>query len=310
MTETGTTGIGVGQGVVELIGHTPLVRIRRITRDLPAGVVVCAKAEYANPGGSVKDRPALNMIMAGIRNGLLTPGKTILDATSGNTGLGYAMVGAALGFPVKLCVPRNVSPERIICLQAYGAELVITDPGEGTDGAIREVRRLYAENPDAYFYPDQYSNEANWRAHYESTGVEVWEQTAGRVTHFVAGLGTSGTMMGTGRRLRAYNPDIRLVSVQPDSPFHGLEGMKHMPTSLVPPIYDPTVCDRNIEVGTEESQRMVRRLAREEGLLVGLSAGAAMVASLAVASELESGVVVTVFSDGAGKYLSENFWRE
>lgn len=292
--------------VLDLIGHTPLIRLQRF--ESSPNVELYAKAEWANPGGSVKDRAAARMILDGERSGRLRPGLTIVDATSGNTGIAYAMVGAARGYKVKLCLPENASPERKLILKAFGAELVLTSPLEGTDGAIREVRRMVAEHPELYFYPDQYSNDANWRAHYEGTGPEILEQTGGRVTHFVAGLGTSGTFMGTGRALRASNPAIRLISFQPDSPFHGLEGLKHMETAMVPAIYDPALADEDLRVGTEEAHRMVRKLARDAGLLVGISAGAALAAALMVASRIERGVVVTVFPDGAEKYLSENFW--
>jgi cysteine synthase B len=293
--------------VLDLIGRTPLVRLRRFERETP-GVELYAKAEWQNPGGSVKDRAAARMIAEGEASGKLRQGLTIVDATSGNTGIAYAMVGAARGYRVKLFLPENASPERKLILRAFGAELVLTSPLEGTDGAIREVRRLVAQEPDTYFYPDQYSNEANWRAHYEGTGPEIIEQTGGRITHFVAGLGTSGTFVGTGRALRRFNPSIKLFSFQPDSPFHGLEGLKHMATALVPAIYDPALADEDLSVSTEAAHRYVRRLAREEGLLVGISAGAALAATLSVARRLETGVVVTVFPDGAEKYLSESFW--
>jgi cysteine synthase B len=293
--------------VLDLIGRTPLVRLRRFERETP-GVELYAKAEWQNPGGSVKDRAAARMIAEGEASGKLRPGLTIVDATSGNTGIAYAMVGAARGYKVKLFLPENASPERKLILRAFGAELVLTSPLEGTDGAIREVRSLVAREPERYFYPDQYSNEANWRAHYEGTGPEIIEQTGGRITHFVAGLGTSGTFVGTGRALRRFNPAVKLYSFQPDSPFHGLEGLKHMATALVPAIYDPTLADEDLSVSTENAHRYVRRLAREEGLLVGISAGAALAATLAVARRLDSGVVVTVFPDGAEKYLSESFW--
>jgi len=293
--------------VIDLIGRTPLVRLTRFERETP-GVELYAKAEWQNPGGSVKDRAAARMIADGEKSGRLQPNLTIVDATSGNTGIAYAMVGAARGYKVKLFLPANASPERKQILQAFGAELVLTDPLEGTDGAIRAVRELVAAQPDKYFYPDQYSNDGNWRAHLETTGPEIIEQTGGRVTHFVAGLGTSGTFMGTGRALRAFNPAIKLISFQPDSPFHGLEGLKHMATALVPKIYDSTLADEDIAVSTEEAHRLVRRLAREEGLLVGISAGGALAASLQVARGLDAGVVVTVFPDGAEKYLSESFW--
>ena len=270
-----------------------------------------AKAEWQNPGGSVKDRAAARMIAEGEASGALRPGLTIVDATSGNTGIAYAMIGAARGYPVKLFLPHNASPERKLILRAFGAELVLTDPLEGTDGAIREVRRLVAADPRKYFYPDQYSNDANWRAHFEATGPEIIAQTDGRVTHFVAGLGTSGTFMGTARALRQFNPAVKVISFQPDSPFHGLEGLKHMGSAMVPAIYDATLADEDLAVSTEEAHRLVRRLAREEGLLVGISSGAALSAALHVARRIETGtpgVVVTVFPDGAEKYLSESFW--
>jgi cysteine synthase B len=294
--------------VLDMIGRTPLVRLGRFERGLAPGVELYAKAEWQNPGGSVKDRAAARMILEGEASGRLTPGKTIIDATSGNTGIAYAMVGAARGYRVRLCLPENASPERKLILRALGAELVMTNPLEGTDGAIREARRLVASDPDRYFYPDQYNNDANWRAHYDTTGVEIIEQTSGRVTHFVAGLGTSGTFVGTGRRLRAFDPAIRLISFQPDSPFHGLEGLKHMETAIVPGIYDPTLANEELRVSTERAYEMVRRLAREMGLMAGISSGAAVAAMLDVARELDRGVVVTVFPDGAEKYLNEHFW--
>jgi cysteine synthase B len=296
--------------VVDLIGRTPLVRLRHFEREA-SGVELYAKAEWQNPGGSVKDRAGARMIADGEASGALRPGLTIVDATSGNTGIAYAMIGAARGYPVKLFLPENASPERKQILQAFGAEIVLTDPLEGTDGAIRAVRALVAAEPQKYFYPDQYSNDSNWRAHFEGTGPEIIEQTEGRVTHFVAGLGTSGTFMGAGRALREFNASIRLTSFQPDSPFHGLEGLKHMETALVPKIYDPALADEDIAVSTEDAHRYVRRLAREEGLLVGISSGAALAAALDVARRIEAGtagVVVTVFPDGAEKYLTESFW--
>jgi cysteine synthase B len=292
---------------LDLIGRTALVRLPHFEREVP-GVELYAKAEWQNPGGSVKDRAALRMISDGEASGKLTPGLTIVDATSGNTGIAYAMVGAARGYRVKLCLPENASPERKLILRAFGAELVLTSPLEGTDGAIREVRRMVAEHPETYFYPDQYSNDGNWRAHFDTTGPEIIEQTGGRITHFVAGLGTSGTFVGTSRRLKQYNPAIRAISFQPDSPFHGLEGLKHMESALVPAIYDPSIADADLRVSTEEAHRLVRRLAREEGLMVGISSGAALAAALAVGRQLNSGVLVTVFPDGAEKYLSEKFW--
>ncbi len=293
--------------VLELIGQTPLVRLPHFERETP-GVELYAKAEWQNPGGSVKDRAAARMIADGEASGCLRPGLTIVDATSGNTGIAYAMIGAARGYKVKLFLPENASPERKLILKAFGAELVLTSPLEGTDGAIREVRRLMAESPEQYFYPDQYSNDGNWRAHFDTTAPEIIEQTGGRLTHFVAGLGTSGTFVGTSRRLRQFNPAIKLISFQPDSPFHGLEGLKHMATAMVPAIYDASIADEDISVSTEDAHVLVRRLAREEGLMVGISAGAALDATLKVARRLKEGVVVTVFPDGAEKYLSETFW--
>lgn len=293
----------------ELVGNTPLIRFRNLTADLE-GVEVYGKAEWFNPGGSVKDRPALNMILEGERAGKLTRNKIILDATSGNTGIAYAWIGAARGYRVKLALPQNASEERKRILKSYGAELVLTSPLEGSDGAIREARRLYAENPDLYFYPDQYNNPANWQAHYHTTALEIWEQTGGRITHFVVGLGTSGTFMGTGRRLRELNPEIKIISFQPDSPFHGLEGLKHMESAIVPGIYDPSLADEDHEVSTEEAHKYARGLGRQEGLLVGISAGAAVACALRVARTLKSGVVVTILPDGGDKYLSERFWNE
>jgi cysteine synthase B len=301
-----------GESILSRIGNTPLLRIARLAAKMPH-VEISAKAEWFNPGGSVKDRPALSMIQAGIASGALTPGKTVLDATSGNTGIAYAMIGAALGYPVKLFLPLSASDERKRILQAYGAELVMTPGDEGTDGAIRRVRELAAEEPGRYFYPDQYSNPANWQAHYRGTANEIWRQTEGRITHFVSGLGTSGTFVGTTRRLKELNPKIRCISLQPDSPWNGLEGWKHMPTALRPAIYDATLADENLEVSTERSYRMVKRLAREEGLLVSPSAAAAMNGCLEVARGIPAGetaVIVTVFADSAAKYLSERFWEE
>jgi cysteine synthase B len=285
------------------------VRLHRFELETP-GVELWAKAEWQNPGGSVKDRAATRMILDGEASGALTTGKIILDATSGNTGIAYAMVGAARGYRVKLCLPGNASPERKMILRALGTEIVLTDPLEGTDGAIREARRLHAAEPDTYFYPDQYNNDGNWRAHYDTTGPEIIEQTSGRLTHFVAGLGTSGTFVGTGRRLRQFNPAIRLISFQPSGPFHGLEGLKHMDSAIVPGIYDPSVADEDLRVDSEHAYEMVRRLARETGLLAGISSGAALSATMEVARRLERGVVVTVFPDGAAKYLTETFWDD
>jgi len=299
----------IGTRAEALVGRTPLLRLETIGREV-GPVELLAKAEWFNPGGSVKDRAALAIVREGERSGRLRAGKTILDATSGNTGIAYAWIGAARGYPVKLCLPRNASPERKRALLALGAELVLTDPLEGTDGAIREARRLYESDPDRYFYADQYGNPANWRAHYDGTALEIWEQTAGRITHFVAGLGTSGTFVGTGRRLRELSPSVSLVSVQPDSPFHGLEGLKHMASAIVPPIYDPSLADEERFVSTEAAYDMVRRLAREEGLRVGFSSGAAVAAALEVARGLDRGVVVTVLPDGGDRYLSERFFGE
>jgi len=296
-----------GSSVLDMSGRTPLVRVRQFERETP-GVELYAKAEWQNPGGSVKDRAAARMILEGEATGLLTPNRTILDATSGNTGIAYAMVGAARGYKVTLCLPENASPERKLILRALGAELRLTSPLEGTDGAIREARRLYASDTDRYFYPDQYNNDANWKAHYDTTAPELIEQTSGKLTHFVAGLGTSGTFVGTGRRLRKFNPAIKLISFQPDAAFHGLEGLKHMASAIVPGIYDPTLADEDLRIDTERAYRMVRRLAREEGLLAGISSGAAVAAMLDVAKGLDRGVIVTVFPDGAEKYLNEPFW--
>ena len=302
-----------GTGVTGLVGGTPLLDLSSIAAETP-GVRILGKAEWYNPGGSVKDRPALWMIRAGEETGALTPEKTILDATSGNTGIAYAWIGAALGYGVKLCMPKNASEERKKILRAYGVDFVLTDPGEGSDGAIREARRLFAEDPARYFYPDQYSNPANPRAHYESTAPEIWEGTNGEVTHFVAGLGTSGTFVGTATRLKEINPEIRVVSFEPESAFHGLEGMKHMESAIVPPIYDPTIADENRAAATEDAYAMVKRVAREEGILIGISAGAAVATALEVAREIEAagetGTVVTILCDGADKYLSESFWED
>jgi cysteine synthase B len=292
------------------IGGTPLLRLRRLTRELAEGVEVYAKAEHLNPGGSVKDRAACAMILEGERSGKLSRGKTILDATSGNTGIAYAMIGAARGYAVTLCLPKNAGFERKQLLRIYGAELIETDPRQATDGAQLRAREMARAEPERYFYPDQYNNDANWRAHYEGTAPEIWEQTGGRVTHFLAGLGTSGTFMGTARRLKEYDERIRVVSMQPDSPLHGLEGMKHMRTALVPGIYDPALADETVEVATEAAQEMTRRLAREEGLMVGVSSGANVYAALRLARNLAPGsVVVTILCDGGEKYLSESFWE-
>jgi cysteine synthase B len=303
----------IGTTVPQRIGNTPLIRIEAPVRDL-ANITLLGKAEWANAGGSVKDRPAASMVADARDRGLLVPGKTLLDATSGNTGIAFAMLGAALGFPVQLAMPSNVSPERKRILQAYGAKIEWTDPDLGSDGAIRRARELAGNDPQRFYYADQYSNDANWLAHYRTTGPEIWRQTGGAVTHFVAGLGTSGTFMGTTRRLKEYNSALQAVSFQPDSPFHGLEGMKYMGTSIVPAIYNPHLADRALEIETEAAYEMARRMAREEGLLVGISAAAAIVASVQIArEEAEAGraaVIVTVLPDNAEKYLSERFWEE
>jgi cysteine synthase B len=300
---------GNSTDVLSLIGNTPLLRLTALTRQFP-GIELYGKAEWANPGGSVKDRAALNIILEAERAGLLNGDKILLDSTSGNTGIAYAMICAARGYRLRLCVPGNVSLERKRTLKAYGADVLYTDPLQGSDGAIRKARELARENPDLYFYADQYNNPANWRAHYETTGREILEQTGGRITHFVAGLGTSGTFTGVARRLREANPRIRCISVQPDSAFHGLEGLKHMPTAIVPGIYDPQLADENMDIGTEETHAMARRIAREEGLLVGISSAAAVVAALRVAQRIKSGVIVTIFPDSGNRYLSEEFWND
>jgi cysteine synthase B len=291
------------------IGNTPLIRLRRVVLNLPTEIEIYAKAEHLNPGGSVKDRAALAMILAGERSGKLTKGKTILDATSGNTGIAYAMIGAARGYKVTLCLPKNASVERRRILKIYDAEIIETDPMSGTDGAQIIAKKLAAEFPDKYFYPDQYNNDANWRTHYDESASEIWRQTTGRITHFVAGLGTTGTFVGTTRRLKEFNPKIQAISMQPDSPLHGLEGMKHLETAIVPGIFDANLADEAVEVATEDAQEMTGRLAREEGLFVGVSSGANVFAALRLAEQLKSeAVIVTILCDGGGKYLSENFW--
>ena len=302
----------LGVNPLERIGNTPLLRLASVTHGL-RGVEVLGKAEWCNPGGSVKDRAAANIVAEATRLGNFGPGKILLDSTSGNTGIAYAMIGAAQGFPVTLCMPENVSIERKRILQAYGANIIYTDPAEGSDGAIRYARELYAGDPDKYFYADQYSNDANWRAHYVGTANEIWQQTQGRVTHFVSMLGTSGTFVGTTRRLKELNPRVQCISLQPDSAFHGIEGAKHMESAIVPKIYDAELADENIEISTEASYKMVKRMAREEGLLVGISSGAAVVGCMEVASRLKKGqpaVIVTVLCDSGDKYLSERFWDE
>ena len=308
---TMTKAIGVrGDRTIDaLIGNTPLVRLSRIDATVP-GVAIYGKAEWLNPGGSVKDRAELAMIRDGELSGRLTPDKILFDATSGNTGIAYAMLAAARGYRVRLCLPANANDERKRILAIYGADLVLTDPAEGSDGAIRVARRMYAEDPDRYFYPDQYNNPHNWRAHYDTTGPEIWSQTDGELTHFVAALGTTGTFTGVGRRLRQLNPGVRLVSVEPDSPFHGLEGMKHLESAIVPGIFDPDLADERAEVSTERAYLMARRLAREEGVFVGVSAAAAVAASLDLAERIREGIIVTVLCDGGLRYLGDRFWTE
>ena len=307
-------GETLGHSLVERIGNTPLLRLDAVTRELP-GITLLGKAEWYNPGGSVKDRAAANIVAEARRRGQLGPGKMLLDATSGNTGIAYAMLGAAEGFPVTLCMPENVSRERKQILQGYGANIIYTDPADGSDGAIRMARQLAAAHPDKYFYADQYSNDANWKAHYYMTANEIWQQTQGRVTHFVSMLGTSGTFVGTTRRLKELNPAVQCISLQPDSSFHGIEGAKHMASAIVPRIYDPSLADQNIEIPTEDAYAMARQLSRGAGLLVGISAAAAVVGSLQVARDLslrrdQEAVIVTILCDSGDKYLSERFWTE
>ena len=311
-----TVGLGetLGHSLIERIGNTPLLRLDALTGDLP-GVALLGKAEWYNPGGSVKDRAAANIVAQAQRNGQLRPGQILLDATSGNTGIAYAMLGAAEGFPVTLCMPENVSCERKQILQGYGANILYTDPADGSDGAIRMARELARNHPDQYFYADQYSNEANWKAHYHGTANEIWQQTQGRITHFVSMLGTSGTFVGTTRRLKELNPAVQCISLQPDSSFHGIEGAKHMASAIVPRIYDPQLADQNLEIATEDAYAMARNLSRNAGLLVGISAAAAVVGCLKIARELpvrkgREAVVVTILCDSGDKYLSERFWSE
>ncbi len=310
------SGLGetLGHSLIERIGNTPLLRLDALTAGLP-GVALLGKAEWYNPGGSVKDRAAGNIVAEARRSGQLRPGKILLDATSGNTGIAYAMLGAAEGFPVTLCMPENVSRERKQILQGYGANILYTDPGDGSDGAIRMARELAAKHPDEYFYADQYSNEANWKAHYHGTANEIWQQTQGRVTHFVAMLGTSGTFVGTTRRLKELNPAVQCISLQPDSSFHGIEGAKHMSSAIIPRIYDPALADQNLEISTADSYAMARHLSRNAGLLVGISSAAAVVGCLKIAHDLpekrsEEVVIVTILCDSGDKYLSERFWTE
>ena len=309
-------GLGetLGHSLVERIGNTPLLRLDALTRDLP-GVALLGKAEWYNPGGSVKDRAAANIVAEARRNGHLRPGQILLDSTSGNTGIAYAMLGAAEGFPVTLCMPENVSRERKQILQGYGANILYTDPADGSDGAIRMAREFARNHPDQYFYADQYSNEANWKAHYYGTANEIWQQTQGRITHFVAMLGTSGTFVGTTRRIKELNPAVKCISLQPDSSFHGIEGAKHMPSAIVPKIYDPRLADQNLEIATEDAYAMARQLSRNAGLLVGISSAAAVVGCLKIARELpvrkgREAVIVTILCDSGEKYLSERFWSE
>jgi S-sulfo-L-cysteine synthase (O-acetyl-L-serine-dependent) len=302
----------LGHSNLERIGNTPLLRLERIARDLP-NVQLLGKAEWYNPGGSVKDRAAFNIVKEGRRSGKFPASKTLLDSTSGNTGIAYAMIGAAEGFPVTLCMPENVSVERKRILFAYGANIVYTDPADGSDGAITAARELYAREPEKYFYADQYSNPANWQAHYHGTAEEIWQQTEGRITHFVAMLGTSGTFIGTSRRLKELHPSVRCISLQPDSAFHGIEGAKHMASAIVPKIYDPKLADEDIEIATEDAYAYAIRASREEGLLLGISAGAAIAGCAQVARGLkkdEEAVMVTIFPDSGDKYLSERFWTE
>ena len=297
-------------GLASVVGNTPLLPLNRVGGYLWPRVQVYAKAEWFNPGGSIKDRPALNIIQTALENGDLEQGKRLLDSTSGNMGIAYATLGASMGIPVTLTIPSNASSERMSILKALGAEVVLTDPMEGSDGAMLVAQQMAEEEPDKYFYANQYNNPANWEAHYQTTGVEIWDQTDGEVTHFVAGLGTTGTITGTTRYLKEHNPQIQSIAFEPDSPFHGLEGLKHMPTTHKPGIYDPGLPDQHMEISTEAAYEMVRRLGKEEGLFVGYSSGAAAVAALKVAEEIEQGVVVTVFPDSGYKYLTTNIWEQ
>ena len=305
---TGTTGTNL----LNRIGNTPLLRLETLTRDLPT-VQLFGKAEWQNPGGSIKDRTAASIVAEARRSGKLVPGKILLDSTSGNTGIAYAMLGAALGFPVTLCMPENVSLERKRILQAYGANIIYTDPAEGSDGATRVAHELAEKRPELYFYADQYSNDANWRAHYHTTANEIWQQTEGQITHFASIMGTTGTFTGTSRRLKELNPRVRCISLQPDSPFHGIEGTKHLGSTMVPKIFDPSLADENLEVATEDAYKMVKRVARQEGLLIGVSAAAALVGSLKIAERIKKdqrAVIVTVLCDSGNRYLSDRFWDE
>ncbi len=304
----------LGQDVLDRVGNTPLLRLTALTANLP-GVVLLGKAEWYNPGGSVKDRAASNIVAEGRRSGNFHEGKILLDSTSGNTGIAYAMLGAAGGFPVTLCMPENVSRERKKILHSYGANIIYTDPGEGSDGAIRKARELAAEDPDKYYYADQYSNDANWQAHYHGTANEIWQQTHGRITHFVSMLGTSGTFVGTTRRLKELNPAIQCISLQPDSAFHGIEGAKHMASAIIPKIYDSALADQDLKIATEDAYAMAKRMGREAGLLVGISSAAAVVGCLQIARQLppkreQEAVIATILCDSGDKYLSERFWTE
>jgi S-sulfo-L-cysteine synthase (O-acetyl-L-serine-dependent) len=310
MNVPGLHPIAIRSGLETAVGNTPLLPLRRLTSHLLPGVEVFAKAEWFNPGGSVKDRPALFIIRDALESGRLRPSVRLLDSTSGNMGIAYATLGAAMGVPVSLAIPSNASPERLQILRTLGAELFLTDPLEGSDGAIRFARQLALDRPDDFYYADQYDNPANWLAHYQTTGPEIFNQTAGGITHFVAGLGTTGTLMGNGRFLKEKDGAIEIIAFQPDSPFHGLEGLKHLPTAIQPGIFDPNFPDRTIEVGTEASQEMTRRLAREEGLFVGVSSGAAALTAIQIAERLERGIVVTVFPDAGYKYISQKFWED
>ena len=298
------------RGLAGRIGNTPLLRLTNVTAHLPPTVSVWAKAEFLNPGGSVKDRAALRMMLDGFRSGKLGHGATLIDATSGNTGIAYAMLGSILQVPVRLAVPANASPERLQIMRAFGARLILTDAMDGTDGAQLRVREMVEAAPEEYFYPDQYNNDSNWRAHFEGTGSEILEQSGNRVTHFVAALGTTGTFAGTSRRLKQYDAGIRCFALQPDAPLHGMEGVKHLPSAIVPGIYDPDLADETLICSTEDAQEMTRRLAREEGLLVGVSSGANVSAALSVAEGLASGTVVTILCDAGNRYLSDDFWTE
>lgn len=296
------------ESVVDLIGNTPLIKLTNMTDSLNPDVEVYAKAEWFNPGGSVKDRPALRMILEGIRRGLLTPDKIIMDSSSGNTAIAYAMIGAALGYRVELVTPENINIERRKTLEAFGAKIIFSDPLEGSDGAIKIAKKLKLKNPDSYFMPDQYNNPANTLSHYETTAPEIWQQTQGRITHFLAGIGTSGTLMGAGRRLKEFNPDIKVIAIQPAESLHGLEGLKHMATSIVPGLFDPTFPDEMIYVSTDDSYRVMKELVKKEGIFVGHSGGAAVYSTLEYAKRLKEGVLVTIFPDGGYRYLSGGIW--